>query len=791
MQDWEVDSIDVKQMYLNSKLHHDMYLKLPVGTKVPPGKALKLVKGLYGLKPSGCKWNTELDSHLQAIGFYCMPGALCLYSRGTGDQITIITAYVDDMLIVSPSHHEVDHTKREIMDKWGTKDNEEVTEFLGIKITWEQVHRRLSLDLTAYIKAMVSKWLGTVKEKLWIPMQCMMDIAGSDRWNPSWAKQYQELVGQLLWVSNTMQPDISFAVGMLVSEVAHPKPEICSKNTTTTDPIKLYEVAWHNQLTKRYCVMTPRPHWMTAFGSLIERARPHIACDTAPTPGGLFDTAPPPRPSYPFHPSCSTLQQDLSYDQDITDFGGICDMNLNLLIWLVRYGVEWMEIHSTTMTRSNRGIFEPIPVSGLVLTDLDKFCHRAVGPTDLTELCQNLSGVARLKPRSGGSTSTIQVSSSCSATIKLCDSYCLYTDLGVAQHEQYQYEGYEDTKVWFICIASNTAPALSPESTLFVEYCTGGPSSTTPVLLELCVGSFDTAPPPYYPACLALLCLLSCVDFFNTAPPPQDLLAGLLYTAPPPSTGDDRYLGLEIEGPMDPACNTEQYHHIVKNEAPMSTRNDTPVPALNDFNHRLVGHEATPGPTPSLVSFVMSVKAIAHKVAHPHHIEKPLELVLMDVMGPLHGNAKFAYVLIIHNAFSGMIWVCSLASKGGVSQEVTWWLEEVHVATPQQSPHLVPNYSLKEVHVDQGVMGLNAQEAGGSLVHMEGAQSPWRPWTPMDSHAKEDQAHMQGGPGTATKRTKLKEHADGYHSGARETRVKRTITGQRRRSSVEGVDTRS
>ena len=66
-------------------------------------------------------------------------------------------------------------------------------------------------------------------------------------------------------------------------------------------------------------------------------------------------------------------------------------------------------------------------------------------------------------------------------------------------------------------VASDTAPALSPESTFFVEYCTGGPSSTAPVLLELCVDPFDTAPPP------------------------QDLfagLAGLLYTAPPPSTGD-------------------------------------------------------------------------------------------------------------------------------------------------------------------------------------------------------------------------------------------------------------
>ena len=69
-------------------------------------------------------------------------------------------------------------------------------------------------------------------------------------------------------------------------------------------------------------------------------------------------------------------------------------------------------------------------------------------------------------------------------------------------------------------------------------------------------------------------------------------------------------------------------------------------------------------------------------------------------------------------------------------------------------------------------------------------QSPWRPWTSTDSHAKEEQsshakeerAHTRGGP--TTKRTKLKEHADGYHSGAREIRANGTITGRSSRSSV-------
>ncbi|SYW74101.1 uncharacterized protein UHO2_00966 [Ustilago hordei] len=98
-----------------------------------------------------------------------------------------------------------------------------------------------------------------------------------------------------------------------------------------------------------------------------------------------------------------------------------------------------------------------------------------------------------------------------------------------------------------------------------------------------------------------------------------------------------------------------------------------------------------------------------------------------------------------------------------------------------------------------------SREHGRSAVSME----------TMDSYGltcKGEPSHMRGGPGTATRRTKLKEQAqprrgpssDGYHSGARETRVlghwqagpeeEEQCRGSRhqvmrRRSSVEGVDT--
>ncbi|UTT94482.1 hypothetical protein NDA17_005304 [Ustilago hordei] len=202
VQNWEVDLIDIKQAYLNSSLQHNVYLRPLVGAEVPQGKVLKLIKGLYGLKQSGREWNAELDSHLWKISFHCMPSTPCLYTRGMGEEITVITAYVDDMLITSLSQKEVIRTKAEIMDKWGTEDNGPIWEFLGIKITRDQELKRISLDLTAYIWAMVSKWLERSNQKSWIPMLSITTIAKSSKCAPTQIKEYQELVGQLLWVSN-------------------------------------------------------------------------------------------------------------------------------------------------------------------------------------------------------------------------------------------------------------------------------------------------------------------------------------------------------------------------------------------------------------------------------------------------------------------------------------------------------------------------------------------------------------------------------------------------------------
>lgn len=95
-------------------------------------------------------------------------------------------------------------------------------------------------------------------------------------------------------------------------------------------------------------------------------------------------------------------------------------------------------------------------------------------------------------------------------------------------------------------------------------------------------------------------------------------------------------------------------------------------------------------------------KAITKNIAHPRNVERPLELVSMDVMGPLHGDTKFMYVLIIHDAYSGMTWTQGLTNKCEASTEATWWFSEMKVATHQEPSEIVLDHRIREIRIDQG-----------------------------------------------------------------------------------------
>ncbi|KAJ1043639.1 hypothetical protein NDA10_005097 [Ustilago hordei] len=195
---WEVHALDITMAYLNSMLKEAIYMKPPEGSGVAPGKVYKVVKGLYGLKQSGQEWNQEFDRSLRHMGFFQVECAPCIYTKGQGEDMAIVVIYVDDTLVIAPRLETVLKVKKQIGQRWQMEDSR-------------------------YIDQVLAKHLDKHTKPTMVPMQSILE--GTLVASAAQQKEYPVIVGKLLWVANSTQPDLSLTVGVLARHMCEPSQE--------------------------------------------------------------------------------------------------------------------------------------------------------------------------------------------------------------------------------------------------------------------------------------------------------------------------------------------------------------------------------------------------------------------------------------------------------------------------------------------------------------------------------------------------------------------------------------
>ncbi|KAJ1601462.1 hypothetical protein NDA14_002863 [Ustilago hordei] len=210
---WEVHALDITMAYLNSMLKEAIYMKPPEGSGVAPGQVYKVVKGLYGLKQSRWEWNLEFDKSLQHIGFFQVECAPCIYTKGHGEDLVIMVIYVDDTLVIAPQLETILRVKKQIGQKWKMEDSSEVSHFLGIKISRDHTEHTMTIGQLGYIDQVLKKHLNKCTRPAAAPMQEILE--GTTVASRAQQKEYPMIVGKLLWITNSTQPDLSLAVSVL------------------------------------------------------------------------------------------------------------------------------------------------------------------------------------------------------------------------------------------------------------------------------------------------------------------------------------------------------------------------------------------------------------------------------------------------------------------------------------------------------------------------------------------------------------------------------------------------
>jgi hypothetical protein len=98
---WNLHQLDVKNAFLHGDLHEEVYMHIPpgFGTAETEGKVLRLHRSLYGLKQSPRAWFDRFRKAIIQMSYKQSMISITLFYKRSGDMLTILIVYVDDIII--------------------------------------------------------------------------------------------------------------------------------------------------------------------------------------------------------------------------------------------------------------------------------------------------------------------------------------------------------------------------------------------------------------------------------------------------------------------------------------------------------------------------------------------------------------------------------------------------------------------------------------------------------------------------------------------------------------------
>jgi hypothetical protein len=98
-EDLELLQLDIKTTFLHSILDEEIYMQQLEGFDEDGECVWRLVKALYGLKQAARMFYLQLKEVLEAMGFTRCETDYAVFRKREGDNLAIILAHVDDMLL--------------------------------------------------------------------------------------------------------------------------------------------------------------------------------------------------------------------------------------------------------------------------------------------------------------------------------------------------------------------------------------------------------------------------------------------------------------------------------------------------------------------------------------------------------------------------------------------------------------------------------------------------------------------------------------------------------------------
>jgi hypothetical protein len=227
LEDWELETMDVKIAYLYGILDEEIYMEQPEGSVQPSSerKVCRLLRAIYGLKQSGRKWNEEIHCTLMSLGFIrtqCDAGVY-VYCHREGNTEIILILYVDNLLLAGPKMEPIITLKKDLAKSYQMVNNEPAKSFLGLNIRRDRTKRTLTVDQRPYLEQVLARFGMTDCKPACTPLPSGVKLeASTEEADTSMRLLYQSIIGSILWASIGTRPDVSYHVVRLSAYCANP-----------------------------------------------------------------------------------------------------------------------------------------------------------------------------------------------------------------------------------------------------------------------------------------------------------------------------------------------------------------------------------------------------------------------------------------------------------------------------------------------------------------------------------------------------------------------------------------
>jgi len=206
---------DIKTAYLYGSIDEIVYMEAPPGFEkmIDTNQICKLQKSIYGLPQSGRNWFIRLRKELISLGLKQLASDNCIFVYNKENVFVCISVYVDDISIIDNDIEAGNMFIEKLREMFELNETTNKDTFLGMEV--KQFEKEITISQKGYIKILLEKYGMLDCKPVATPIVPGQDKESDTSDDVIESKDYQEIVGELLYISNKFRPDITFATSYL------------------------------------------------------------------------------------------------------------------------------------------------------------------------------------------------------------------------------------------------------------------------------------------------------------------------------------------------------------------------------------------------------------------------------------------------------------------------------------------------------------------------------------------------------------------------------------------------